>query len=150
MHYYLMYGLARAKELGFAAGPLFSYSAQFLTGIVNDSGMPQMSGIYRIANVLMPGVWAPDWASVLNAFSTIYRATGIASDFNRGLSQGGNSYTAPASAAAALAHDEPRGAQTWAWFKQNVYSSVTGGPLGPDPRWPIIPRTDKNALPAIN
>ncbi len=149
MHYYLMYGLARAKELGFAAGPLFSYSAEFLTGIVNDSGMPQMAGIYRIPNVLTPGAWATDWSSVLNAFSPTYRATGITTDFSNGLSQGGNSYTAPASAAAALALDEARGAQSWAWFKQNVYPSVTGGSLGPDPRWPIVPRTDSNELPAV-
>ena len=149
MHYYLMYGLSRAKELGFAAGPLLSYSAKFLIDMVNDSGVPKMSGIYQIPNVVVPGVWIPDWPSVPLAFSTSYQATGIATDFANGLAAGGNSYPAPASAASALAYDEPRGAQTWAWFKQNVYFSVTGSALGIDPRWPIIPRTDSNTLPAI-
>ena len=150
MHYYLIYGLSRAKELGFAAGPIFSYAAQFLTGIVNDSPDPRMSNQYRIANVLIPGVWIQTWEQVYNAFTADYRANDIPALFRQGQQGGGNTYLAAACAAAALSYGEPGGAQAWAWAKVNAYPYVTGGSLGPDPRWPIIPRTDNNMLPAIS
>jgi len=157
MQDYFTYGLARAKELGFAAGPLFSYNATFDIGRTLDSGLPILNAAYRTPALSNAGGgWYRTWPAVVAALKPGY-ANGTPDNtyYPGGLPQYykdqgySESYVAAARAIAALAYSEPRGDRNWAWLKANDPGITNDGDLSPDPRWAFVPRTDSNTLPAI-
>ncbi len=156
MQNYFTFGVARARELGFAAGPLFSFNAVFNMGVTLDSGLPIMNGIIDMPAVSRAtGDWYKDWPAVAAAIqpeyatgkgSTVY-AGGLPKYFrDQGYSE---SYAAAARAIAALAYGEPRGHQNWAWLLEHDPGITGAGALTPDPRWALVPRADNHTLPAI-
>ena len=157
MQNYFLYGLARAKELGFAAGPLVSWTAQYNIGMTLDSGLPIINALYRmpVARIRTTD-WYQTWPQVAAALNPSYANGSSNLGYSGGLpgyfaSQGySESYLAAAYGAAALIADEPRGDQNWAWFKAHQPGITNGGPWGVDPRWYFAPRTDSNTLPAIS
>ncbi len=48
MQWYTQYSLGRAKELGFAAGPLALATGNFLTGMIDNSGYPELIASYEL------------------------------------------------------------------------------------------------------
>ncbi len=157
MQNYFLYGLARAKELGFAAGPLVSWTAQYNTGMTLDSGLPIINALYRMPVARISTTdWYQTWPQVAAALNPSYANGSSNLGYPGGLpgyfaSQGySESYVAAAYGAAALIADEPRGDRNWAWFKANQPGITNGYSWGVDPRWYFAPRTDSNALPAIS
>ncbi len=156
MQNYFTFGVARARELGFAAGPLFSFNAVFNMGVTLDSGLPIMNGLIDMPAVSKAtGDWYKNWPAVAAALWPGYRNGSSTTVFPGGLpgyyaSQGySESYEAAAHAVAALALGEPRGDRNWAWHKANDPGITNNAPYSPDPRWAFVPRTDANVLPAI-
>ncbi len=156
MQNYFTFGVARARELGFAAGPLFSFNAVFDIGVTLDSGLPIMNGLIDMPAVSKAAAnWYTNWPSVAAALWPGYRSGSSTTVFPGGLpgyyaSQGySESYEAAARGIAALAYDEPRGAANWAWHQANNPGITNAGAMTPDPRWALVPRTDANVLPPI-
>jgi hypothetical protein len=156
MQNYMFYGVARAAELGFAAGPLKKWMAGFITGQIVESGNPQIIAIYGMPYTSASTLdWLQSWSDVLahiqpgyldGSNTTVYTG-GLPAYFASQLNSG--TYVAPATVAAAFAADETNGAAAWAWAQTNTYPFIARGDYGIDPRWSILPRTDANILPAI-
>ncbi len=47
-HWYLHYALGRAEELGFAVDPIRKKTDQFVIGMINNSGHPQLLAHYEL------------------------------------------------------------------------------------------------------
>ena len=163
-HWYLHYALGRAEELGFAVDPIRKMTDQFVVGMIDNSGHPQLLAQYELPVEQQGGGFLPSWAAVVGALAPAYvtgngwPATGNSGDgdlvqyFVRQLTQTGQDDGYPIWAMPGLAmavdHNDPGAAQAWGWFAPNVYQGVTPGAIPGDPKWAIVPRTDTNTLPA--
>ncbi len=143
MQWYVLYALGRAKELGFAAEPLLAHTAPYLNGMIDDSGLPDLIGIYSIPVEQLGGGFYTSWSAVIGALDPTYAASGLAAYVGNQL-YSTDSYPAYATAAAAMTAGEAGGMQAWSWIRANVYSKI---PWATAPKWNILPRTDTNALP---
>ncbi|HEY1301149.1 MAG TPA: hypothetical protein VGF07_11680, partial [Stellaceae bacterium] len=152
MQNFVLYGLGRAKELGFAAGPLLDWTAVWLNAQVAFDG--RLLAVYQQpveANFKTnpSGGFFPSWAAVEAALAPAYTAPGggLNQDFaGRTLA---DSYLGWLQAGASYVGAEPGGAATWTWYDHNVRQpiAVSAQPQSAEPKWAILPRTDGNALP---
>jgi hypothetical protein len=158
MQNYFTYGVARAKELGFAAGPLFSFNAIFNIGLTLDSGLPTLNALYQMPSLSRAtGTWYRTWPEVAAALAPGFAAgTPDNTWYPGGLpayfvddGRASEGYVAAAKAVAAYAYGEPRGDRSWAWLRDNASGIAGTGSFTPDPRWALLPRTDGAALPDI-
>jgi hypothetical protein len=155
MQDYLQYSLGRTAELGFAAAPLSLWTGQYLTGLIDNSGLPTSIVIYEMPAERHGGGYFADWPSL---FATLTPAFLTGAGWNPALGQDlpqtfqayvtqTQAYAAYAIAAMAPLVDEgaPGAPQAWSWLYTNVYQPM---PWSQDPSWDIVPRTDANTLPA--
>ncbi|MGH7060423.1 MAG: hypothetical protein ACREFH_08565, partial [Stellaceae bacterium] len=160
MQYYAIYGLGRAKEVGFAAEPLLAHTAAWLTGLVNNSGYPELLAAYRMPVEKRGGGFFASWRALVAALQPGWltgqgwtprtsTATSLDQYFARNLNADGRQ--AWAIAAAGFLTGEPGGAQAWAWIERHVYTRITDWASNPGagPKWAVLPRTDRNLLPAM-
>ena len=143
MQWYLLYALGRVKELGFADGPLLTWSAAYLTGMIDNSGVPELINVYQMPVERAGGGFLATWPAVLASLTPTYRSTKLPANFANDL--GADGYLAYAVAAGAMAADEPSGAEAWSWLKRNVAARIA---FASAPKWNLVPRTDNNVLPA--
>ncbi len=160
MQWYTQYCLGRAAELGFAAAPLAQWSGQWLTGLINSSGLPIGITFYEVPAEAKGGGFPATYAAWLALFNPAY-LTGAGWNPSLGVDLpqyfANNLYAQgrPAYAMAALAPLVDQGAagaaQAWMWMDANVRrpiaAATAGAPFSQDPSWAIVPRTDKNVLP---
>jgi hypothetical protein len=143
MHHFILYGLGRAAELGFPAGPMFEYSVENLIGMILDSGNPLLAGAYQTP-VERAGGGFMSWAEILQDGFTASFLTGTgAADlpaYVKGqlVPDNGRIFWAVPATAYAIDFGVPRAAETRAWFKVNVIDKVPN--LNTNPKWAIVPR----------
>jgi hypothetical protein len=170
MLWYTQYCLGRAAELGFASGPLAQWTGQFLTGLINNSGLPIAITVYEAPAEVEGGGFPATYAAWLALFtSSANSATNQYLSCSGTMPSGqlclqdyfaANLYAQgrPAYAMAALAPLVDEGAagatQAWTWLDTNVRRPIaaateatSGPPWSEDPSWDIVPRTDTNVLP---
>ena len=170
-HEYLLYGIGRTVELGFAAGPLQAQTVgKYMTGMINNSGYPELIGMYEIPSeancantsggcTAPPGGFYSTWPAVVAAIPAPF-LTGVgwnpagnggdgylAQYFAGGLTDDGRPIYAMGGLAMMVDNGDPGAAQAWSWFLPNVYHAISPGYLQWDPKWVIVPRTDTNTLP---
>ena len=144
MEVILIYGLGRARELGFASGPLLTWVGSHFTQQFTDSAFnPYLAFAYRTpTSRASDGAWFTNWADVKAAFNSSYDPV---ADFNNSLFDS-DSYPFLSTPAAAMLANETGGTVTWNWFKANIlnHSKFT------NPKWAIVPRSsNKNSAEAI-
>ena len=159
MHNYCAYFFHRATELGFAAGPIFSWFYQLVRGLTLDSGIPFVNCMIEIPTVGMDGNWFPDFPTLVATLNPTYISgvgwTGVQQGTGPALTDYWNSqaysesYRATAGCIAAMGINEARGDQVWAWHLANNTGTTGAGAMTPDPRWAIVPRMDGMTLPSI-
>ena len=153
MQGYALYGLGRAKELGFASGPLLDWTAVWLNGAAAfDNG--RLLALYQMpveANFKThpPGGFLSPWSAVEAALAPAYTAPGggLDQDFaNRTLA---DSYLGWLQAPTSYVAVEPGGSPTWSWYDSHVRQpiAVSAQPQNQEPKWALLPRTDTNVLP---
>lgn len=139
--HFMIYALGRAKELGYATGPLLSWVAPVLTNeLTNPAYNP-----YLAASFMMPTLqklspsdqYFGNWAAERGAFVASYAANAQA-DFVSQLSDANHGYPMICMAAAAMAAAEPNGAQAWTFIQQKVVTPAVS--LNDNPKWAILPR----------
>jgi hypothetical protein len=154
MQNYVLYALGRVKEIGFAAGPLLTHTARWFTGMIDNSGYPELVAMYQMPVEKKGGGFFPDWPSLVAALEPAwltgkgYGGVSLPAFFARHLNADG--YAGWAVAAAAQIAGEPGGAQAWTWMHDNVYAKIrdwatnAGGP-----KWAIVPRPEGTLLTAM-
>ncbi len=159
MQYYLIYGLGRAKEVGFAAEPLLAHTAAWLTGLVNNSGYPTLVAQYEMPVEKSGGGFFATWAAMIaalkpawltgNGYVSTDGGVSLPAYWAQNLNADGRQGWAIA--AAGFLTGEPGGAQMWSWMQQHVYNAIGDWASNPGagPKWAVLPRTDANALPAM-
>jgi hypothetical protein len=150
MQWYIQYAIGRAAELGFPMGAINTMSAKFPVGMILDSGMPILTGVFE-DSPLAPGTasWYKTWAgwiSALNLTPTCCGGSGFPAYFASNLASDGREVWLTPGLAMTVDQNQPRATQAWAWFQANVYQKVPD--FTNDPKWAIVPRTDSNVLPA--
>jgi hypothetical protein len=145
---YAQYGLGRAVELGFAAKPLQTYTAQYFLNVI--AANPDLLEIYAMpVDKANSGGFFTSWTDVLGAFEPAY-LTGagwnaslgpdLLQDFTQGtVPTGRHVWLQPG-----MAMMVDQGITTWDWWNANVYSKIS---FATNPAWDIVPRTDNNVLP---
>ena len=159
MQWYTQYSLGRAKELGFAAGPLALATGNFLTGMINNSGYPELIASYELP-VSTGNTMLKTWPAVIAEMAPAYLTSTDPNSFPSSSGQAplpvmfkgqlySQGYDIYASAAMATAVDDgvAGAAQAEAWINANIYQPLYPSLAG-DPSWAIVPRTDNNTLPA--
>ena len=159
MQYYLIYGLGRAKEVGFAAEPLVAHTAAWFTGLVNNSGYPTLVAQYEMPVEKSGGGFFATWAAMIaalkpawvtgNGYVSTDGGVSLPAYWAQNLNADGRQGWAIA--AAGFLTGEPGGAQMWSWVQQHVYNAIGDWASNPGagPKWAVLPRTDANALPAM-
>ncbi|MGH7063696.1 MAG: hypothetical protein ACREET_06435, partial [Stellaceae bacterium] len=130
MQYYAIYGLGRAKEIGFAAEPMLAHTAVWLTGLVNNSGYPELVAQYREPVEARGGGFFATWAALIAALepSWLTGAGYVSTDGGISLpaywaqNLNADGRQGWALAAAGFLTGEPGGAQMWSWMQANVYN----------------------------
>ena len=138
--------LGRVSELGFAGKALLSYSGKWLTDMIRTSGNPYASAIYQLPVEKSGGGYFPSWAETLAVFTPEYLTNGLPPYFARNLNPDGRQVWGTPGLAYLVDNNDPGATEAWNWWKSNVYSKVRG--FEGDPKWAIVPRSDKYHLPA--
>ncbi len=145
MQDYLVYGLGRAKELGYSTDALLSWVAPNIIGQVTDPTFnPYLLTAYRVGTVKQSGPSLfTNWADVKTGFlpavqnetdfypGTIYQGTQSDADGN----------VQSAAAVVALLANQANGAAAWSWMVTHVEPAISG-----DLKWAILPRTGATQL----
>ena len=135
MQYYVLYGIGRAAELGFAAGPLLAYTGPWLVGMINMSGFPMLVANYQLPVEKNGGGFLATWQDVLATLTSNYLTNLLPPYFVANLnSEGREVWATPA---LSYLYSQSGGAQAWDWWQQNVYSAVPD--FNTNPKWAIIP-----------
>ena len=174
MHWYFDYAMGRTTELGFAANALRLNHGQFVTGMINNSGVPTMVSVYELPiaascantsppySAASPGCTAPpahyfDWPGVVGALTPAFltgagwnpaNGADLPQYFANNLIDDGRPIWEQAGLAMMVDHGDPGAAPAWSWFLPNVYRAIPLSDLQGNPKWVIVPRTDSNRLPA--
>jgi hypothetical protein len=146
MQYYLLYALGRVSELGFSNKALLSYTGKWFTDMILTSGNPYASAIYELPVEKNGGGYFSTWAEIFAAFIPEHLADKLPPYFAKTLSADGRSVWATPGLAYLVDNNDARAVETWNWWKSNVYNKVRG--FEGDPKWAIVPRSDKYQLPA--
>lgn len=171
MHWYSIYVLGRVNELGFAAKPFQEYSGEWLTDLINNSGVPTIISVYESpAEIKGGGFPATDaaWLALFtnsansgtNQFTTCSGTMPsgqlcLADYFTSNLQPQGREAYAMAALAPLVDAGAPGASTAWTWMNNVVRAGIAAGTGGngtftTDPSWDIIPRTDSNVLPPQN
>jgi hypothetical protein len=148
MENFITIALGRARELGFDTSALLEWQSKRMIGLVLDTGLPHVAGMYTTPTVsAITGknftTWAEVAGAVLPAYiqdQTVGPYTGLipgfrywVNDSRDGLQHG---YPQIAAAAASYFYNLPRGAQAYSFF-QKEFSGVD---FSSNPKWAIVPR----------
>ncbi len=156
MMWYVQYALGRVTELGFAGRPNQLHAGQYIIGMIGSSA-PILVAQYQIPVEKAGGGWWATWPDLIaNAMDPTYMdgdqaRGGLPGYFRNNLSASGRQVWGTPGLAMLVDQNAPGAAAAWSWWKANIYSKVPGPHLAPfssDPRWAILPRTDRNVLPA--
>jgi hypothetical protein len=165
MQWFVQYALGRANELGFAVGPLLTYSSPYPVGMINSSGYPELIAMYQTPAELNyvaapPGGYYATWPALVAAIPAPF-LTGagwnpagngadgdLAQYFAANLTDDGRPIWLAGGLAMAADAEAAGAAKAWSWFRSNVYQAIPADDLEWDPKWAIVPRTDPNTLPA--
>jgi hypothetical protein len=140
MQDYLVYSLARARELGFPTDALLNWvGPNIISQVTDPSFNPYLLTAYRVGTVKKsgPSLFA-NWADVKTGFLP---AVQIEADFYPGAIYQGTQNLAdgnvqPAAAVVALLANQPNGAAAWNWMASHVEPAISG-----DLKWAILPRS---------
>jgi hypothetical protein len=139
MQNYLIYGLGRAKELGFPTDALLTWVGENLVNqLTNPSFNPWLAGAYRTPVMKVDDTYFTTWAEVLTGYNAEDRAlTTWPSSAYPSLYDG---YTFVARTATAMVYHLPNGEAAWNKVEYQVGSNVSI--LNSEPKFGIIPRLD--------
>ena len=155
MMWYVQYALGRVTELGFAGRANQLHVGQYIIGMIGSSA-PILVAQYQIPVEKAGGGWFASWPDLIaNAMDPTYMdgsqaRGGLPAYFRNNLAASGRQVWGTPGLAMLVDQNAPGAAAAWSWWKANVYSKVPGPHLVPfssDPRWAILPRTDRNVLP---
>ncbi len=155
MMWFVQYALGRAAELGFAGRPNQLHAGQYIIGMIGSTA-PFLVAQYQIPVEKAGGGWWATWPDLIgNAMDPTWisgsrSGGGLPAYFRNNLSASGRQVWGTPGLAMLVDQNAPGAAAAWSWWKANVYSEVGGTHLVPftsDPRWTILPRTDRNVLP---
>jgi hypothetical protein len=156
MMWYVQYTLGRLAELGFASRPNQLHSGRYIIGMIGSSA-PILVALYQIPVEKAGGGWWATWSDLIakgmdsNYLDGGQARGGLPAYFRNNLSASGRQVWGTPGLAMLVDQNAPGAAAAWSWWKASVYSKVPGSHLVPftsDPRWAILPRTDRNVLPA--
>jgi hypothetical protein len=145
MENWLIYGLGRAKELGYPSDALLSWVAVHLIGQLTDAQYsPYYTGAYRTPTVdAVTGRWYNSWSGVATGFLPLFTNNHVdfltpQQYFVSELQNNEQGYSVTTFPAAAMAAGEPGGPAAWSWIAQNARALDTS--INTDPKWAILPR----------
>ncbi len=156
MMWFVQYALGRAAELGFAGRPNQLHAGQYIIGMIGSSA-PILVALYQIPVEKAGGGWWATWSDLIakgmdsNYMDGGQARGGLPAYFRNNLSASGRQVWGTPGLAMLVDQNAPGAAAAWSWWNANVYSKVPESHLVPfasDPRWAILPRTDRNVLPA--
>ena len=158
MQWYDFYSFGRVAELGFAATPLNKWTGDYLLGMINNSGIPQLVAQYQIPVEKTGGGFFPTWAATIAALQPAFlngneSDGGLPAYFAANLFNQGREVWATPGLAMLVDEGAAGAAQAWQWWTTNVYAIVNspaaagGSAFDLVPTWAIVPRTDTNTLP---
>jgi hypothetical protein len=137
MHYFLVYGLGRAKELGFATDKLLTWASRVVVNQITDPNYnPYLAYSYQTPTVKRADeTWFNSWAETRNAFRPDYDPLVdlpylMANETN-------HAYIFIGMTAASYCKNEPNGAAAWTFMQNNV---VNAPALNDNPKWAVLPR----------
>jgi len=164
MQWFVLYAVGRAADLGFAAGPLERHTGKFLTGLILDSGHPELIGAYLLPIASVKGPFYASWAQMTAVMSPSYLDSADPASFPGSSGQAPikvffaharTNVGYPANAWAALAElaNQPVTPQiraALAWMKTNLYLPVrAAGGWDSNPAWDLLPYSGPARLPAM-
>ncbi len=136
MHFILVYGLGRAKELGFSTGPVLGYASKVVNrSLTNTNYNPYLTTAYQ-----MPTVKRVDdafYASYLDERKSYLATFDPMPGFYEQLQDGNHGYAFLLMAATAMTRREAAGSQAWSFVQQNIQPAAA---LHDNPKWAILPR----------
>jgi hypothetical protein len=134
-HYFMIYALGRAKELGFPTNALLGWAGDMVIGTLTSPGYsPYLSAAYRMPTVKTDENWFSQWTEEKSGFLDGYDAQ---ADFNYYLTDPNHGYSIVQIPAAAMIKDEPGGSAAWAFIEQQALPATS---LHNNPKWAIVPR----------
>ena len=92
------------------------------------------------------GGFFSSWAETLAVFTPEYLMNGLPPYFARNLNPDGRQVWGTPGLAYLVDNNDNGATEAWSWWKSNVYSKVRG--FESNPKWAIVPRSDKYHLPA--
>jgi hypothetical protein len=164
MQWFVLYAVGRAADLGFAARPLERHTGKFLTGLIVDSGHPELIGAYLLPIASVKGPFYASWAQMTAVMSPSYLDSTDPASFPGSSGQAPikvffaharTNVGYPANAWAALAElaNQPVTPQiraALAWMKTNLYLPVrAAGGWDSNPAWDLLPYSGPARLPAM-
>jgi fibronectin type 3 domain-containing protein len=148
MQDYVVYGLGRAKDLGYSAGALLNWIGSNIIGQVTDPGFnPNLLTSYRVGTVKQTGpALFTSWSDAKTGFLSLVQNE---TDFYPGTIYQNTQFDAngnvqSAAAAVAMVANQTSGQTAWNWMVQNVEPAISG-----DLKWAILPRTISSTLPSV-
>ena len=138
MLYYAIISVGRAKELGYPADKLLTYSAYWLNSMLTDSSFnPWLVGKYRqVVTQNSPRAYYT-FAQVKAKYSDGNRTTFDTPDYAR-----------YAFAASSFVKGEANGSAAWTWLNTNSRNGVNHNLMESDPSWTILPRNAVALVPS--
>ena len=141
MQGYLIYGLGRAGELGFASGPLLAWAG---TNLISQAIDPvyngYLTGAYHTPVMKADNTYFQSWADVREGFPAIMQNT---SSFPGSAAQIAEGYAFSALAATAMLSQFPGGPQAWTAIHKLLTPELSL--FKADPRYAILPRNGSTA-----
>jgi hypothetical protein len=145
MQYYVLYGLGRVRELGFASGPLLAYSGQWLIDMVSKSGNPLLVSSYQLP-VERAGGGFMSWNEILTkGFTASYLTETFPAYFARNIISDGRVIWATPGLAYLVDANVSGASSVWQWWMANIYTRVRD--FANDPKWAIVPRREAGGVP---
>jgi peptidoglycan hydrolase-like protein with peptidoglycan-binding domain len=145
---FLVYGLGRAKELGFGADRLLAWLGKNTIAQANPNTPgwdPYLAAAYRVGTIdKINNRWFQSWAEVKNAFLPQFKPpigpnpSTYQQYFETHLSDPNHGYGYIAMGATSFLANEPGGADAWNWLKNQMLGDSL---LSQNPQWAILPRS---------
>lgn len=130
--YFVIFELGRAKEKGFATGPLLSHAGLMLTGqFAEPSYDPHNIQRYHTAFRDPHKVWFPNWTATLVCYADPVDMT-----FAGGV---GDGYASYAYGASTMLVNEPGGKKAYDWLRANFFEPNRSKYSG-SPKWAYVAR----------
>src|SRR5215469_196654 len=169
MEDYADYARSRCDALGFPEDAVIGATGKFLVGMINDSGNPMISGMYRFSVAVKDGMgnpeWPTSWAQTLTGLNTAYlTGSGYPTPNNPSVGPLGYYFGTyglnadqgyPVSAqlgGASLMEIGISGSPAmWGWLNTNVATARAEANAGgsSDPRYDLVPYQGRVTLPRL-